>query len=105
MGTERRTVNTSELPRDAAGKNAEDYYAELDDAPARFRVLSGESLRKWLDVPTTAEENKTRIAKYKAQDAAHYARVASGENDLEIEAVEQRRQERAAPPRLSRHIS
>jgi AAA domain len=93
-------VNTLELPRDAAGKTAEDYLREFaaNDAPARFRVMSA---AEFLEVPTTAEENKARIARYKAQDATHYARVASGENDLEIEAVAQR----AAPPRLSRHIS
>jgi hypothetical protein len=82
-------VNTLELPRDAAGKTAEDYLRELaaNDAPARFRVMSA---AEFLEVPTTAEENKARIARYKAQDAAHYARVAPGENDLEIEAVAQR---------------
>lgn len=88
-------MSLDELPRDADGKTAEDYYNELTaaDVPVRFKVLHGEALREWLDVPITAAENKERIAKYKAQDAAHYARVASGEVALELEALEARRQE------------
>jgi|ERR1700733_443511 len=70
-------MNAHELPRDAAGKTADDYYNELsaNDAPSRFRVRSA--------------------AEFLADDSI--PEDMSGANDMVVEHI--------LPPRLSRHIA